>query len=203
MDSRIDAYIEKSAEFAKPILQHLRRLVHTGCPGVEETLKWSFPYFVYKGENLCYMASFKQHCTFGFWKYALLDDPKGHLTPTGETAMGHLGRIARLEDIPPDEILIGFIKQAARLNEEKVPLPQKAKPAEKKELAIPDYFLQALEKNPKAKAVFEKFSYSHQYEYLEWVTGAKTEATRLKRLETTMEWLAEGKGLNWKYERKK
>jgi len=203
MESKIDTYIAKSADFARPILQHLRKLVHEGCPGVEETMKWSFPHFVHKGAVLCSMAGFKQHCVMSFWKHSLLDDPKGYLTATGETAMGHLGRITRLEDLPPDEVLLGFIRQAARLNEEKVSVPKKGKTPEKKEIVIPDYFLEALKKNPKAKAVFEKFSYSHQKEYLEWVTEAKTEATRTKRLETTIEWLSEEKSLNWKYERRK
>ena len=164
-------------------------------------MKWSFPHFVYEGAILCSMASFKQHCVFGFWKYPLLNDPKGFLTPTGETAMGHLGKISRLEDLPADEILLDFIKQAAKLNEEKISVPKKA-PAEKKELAIPGYFQRALDQNPTAKAAFEKFSYSHQYEYLEWITEAKTETTREKRVQTTIEWLSEGKGRNWKYERK-
>lgn len=200
MNPKIDAYIEKSAEFAQPILHHLRELVHTACPEVVESIKWSFPNFEYAGSLLCHMAAFKQHCTFGFFKGALLEDPNGALTATGEQAMGHLGRITSLSDLPPDGVLIGLIQQAMRLNEEKISIPKKK--SEKKDLEIPEYFLQALERHEKAREVFEKFSYSHRRDYLEWIAEAKTEATRDKRLQQAMEWMAEGKGRNWKYEKK-
>ncbi len=72
-DPRIDAYIAKSADFAQPILKHLRKVVHAGCPKVEETLKWSMPHFDYKGV-MCGMAAFKAHCVFGFWKESLIFD---------------------------------------------------------------------------------------------------------------------------------
>ncbi|MCW5906791.1 MAG: YdeI/OmpD-associated family protein [Chitinophagales bacterium] len=202
-DPRIDAYIEKAQPFAKPILKKLRALVHKGCPQVEETIKWGMPCFEYKGA-LCGLGSFKQHVTLGFWKTALLNDSKGYLQEhkaKGGEAMGNLGRITSLNDLPPDEVLIDFVKQSAKLNEDGIKLPPKAK-TDKTELLIPDYFATALSKNPKAKTVFDNFAYSHRKEYLQWITEAKTEATRQKRMATAIEWLAEGKGRNWKYERK-
>ena len=48
-DKRVDAYIAKSSEFARPILRQLRDIVHEACPEVEETIKWGFPHFDYKG----------------------------------------------------------------------------------------------------------------------------------------------------------
>jgi uncharacterized protein YdeI (YjbR/CyaY-like superfamily) len=201
-DPRIDAYIEKSADFAKPILKHLRKLVHQACPGVEETIKWSFASFDYKGP-FCSMAAFKQHAVFGFWKSALLEDPKGILGEPfskGGDAMGNLGRITSLKDLPADKVIIDFIKQAKKLNDEGVKLPARPKkPAS--ELVVPDYFTKALKKNKKAIAQFEKFPPSHKKEYVQWVTEAKTEETRNRRMETAVEWIAEGKGRNWKYEK--
>lgn len=195
-DKRVDAYIAKSADFAKPILKHLRELVHKACPEVEETIKWSFASFDYKG-MLCSMAAFKQHCTFGFWKVSLLKDPKKYLTV--ENAMGHLGKITSLKDLPSDKILIDFIKQAIKLNNEGIKLPSKPRSTVKKELKVPDYFQKMLSKNKKALQIFENFSYSHKKEYIEWITEAKTEETRTKRMNQALEWMVEGKSRNWKY----
>ena len=202
-DKRIDTYIKKAQPFAQPILTHLRELVHKACPEVEETIKWGMPSFDYKGP-FCHMASFKQHCVFGFWKDKLIEDKHGFLqvrSSEGGEAMGNLGRITSPEDLPADKIMLDYIKQAKKLNDEGVKLP--AKPAkEKKELEIPDYFINALKRNKKAFETFNNFSYSHKKEYLQWITEAKTEATREKRITTAIEWMTEGKGRNWKYEKK-
>jgi uncharacterized protein YdeI (YjbR/CyaY-like superfamily) len=203
LDKRIDDYIGKSAEFAKPILQHLRQLVHQANPDVKETIKWGFASFDYKGP-LCSMAAFKKHCVFGFWKAKLLHDPEGHLSERanhGGEAMGNLGRITSLSDLPPDEVLINFIKEASRLNEEGVKLPATPK-KEKGELIIPEFFTESLKKNAVALANFEKFSSSNKREYVDWLNEAKTDETRDRRLETALEWIAEGKVRNWKYVRK-
>jgi len=198
-DARVDAYIEKSAAFAKPILEHIRRIVHEASPLIAESIKWGMPFFEYKGP-VCQMAAFKQHCAFGFWKASRLNDPDHLLNPGEETAAGSFGRINTLSDLPGDDVLKEFILQAIKLNEEgiKEPVVKKA-PAEKKELVVPDYFEAILNRHPKAKETFDKFSYSHKKEYLEWLIEAKTEATRQKRLETTIEWLTEGKSRMWKY----
>lgn len=197
----IDNYIAKSAAFAQPILNHLRKLVHKACPDVEEKIKWSFPHFDYKDEMLCHMAAFKQHAAFGFWKAALMKDPVLMQEARSESAMGHLGRITSLDDLPPDKKIIAWIKEAMALNDRGIKLPSKtAKP--QKELVIPDYIINAIKKNKKAGQVFDAFAYSHKKEYVSWVTEAKTEETRLRRLATAIEWIAEGKGRNWKYEKK-
>ncbi|MEW6468962.1 MAG: YdeI/OmpD-associated family protein [Bacteroidota bacterium] len=202
-DKRIDAYIAKARPFAQPILKKLRALIHKGNPGVEETIKWGMPSFEYKGP-FCSFASFSQHAVFGFWKYKLIKDPKGYLQEIrnkGGDAMGNLGRITDISDLPPDKVIIDFVKQAKKLNDEGIKVP--ARPQKPKaELVIPEYFMRALRSNKKALAVWEKASYSFKKEYLMWITEAKTEATREKRIETMLEWMAEGKGRNWKYERK-
>lgn len=195
-DPRIDAYIAKSAAFAQPILKHLRKLVHAGCPGVEETIKWGAPHFMYKG-MLAGMAAFKQHCVFGFWKAKLLKSLGG--SDKSAQASGQYGRLATLEDLPPDKTILAQIKEAARLNDEGVKTPPQRKAKAKTPLRMPPFLKVALQKHPAAQATFDAFSYSHKKEYIEWLTEAKTEATRQKRLATTLEWLAEGKSRHWKY----
>jgi uncharacterized protein YdeI (YjbR/CyaY-like superfamily) len=197
-DKRIDAYILKSADFAIPILTHLRELVHVACSEVEETVKWGFPVFEHKG-IMCNMAAFKQHCTFGFWKASLMKDKTLIKNAESESAMGHLGKIKSLKDLPSDKVIIAYVKEAAKLNETGAKVAKK-KP-DKKELIVPPYFIKSLKTNKAALKTFEAFSYSNKKEYIEWITEAKTEATRDKRMETALEWLAEGKIRNWKYVR--
>jgi uncharacterized protein YdeI (YjbR/CyaY-like superfamily) len=196
-DPRIDAYIVKSAPFAKPILLHIRKLVHKACPDITETMKWSFPHFEYKGV-VCSMATFKQHCAFGFWKASIMKDPNQIMQVKDRGAMGHFDRITDLKDLPSDKIMIAYIKEAVHLNEAGVKLPSKVKTVVK-ELEIPAYITNALKKNTKARKTFEAFPYSHKKEYVEWITEAKTEPTREKRINTMLEWLEEGKDRNWKY----
>lgn len=194
-DPRIDAYIAKSADFAKPILKHLRKIVHAGCPDVEETLKWSMPHFDYKGV-MCGMAAFKQHCVFGFWKKALI---LARDTATEEAAMGGFGRITSLADLPSEKRLLQYVKKAAALNEAGIKAPPRIKSKKGEPLEVPDYFSAALKKNAKARKTFEDFPPSKRREYLEWVTEAKREETRRERLATSIKWLAEGKPRHWKY----
>lgn len=199
-DPRVDAYIAKAAPFAKPILRHLRGLVHKGCPAVTETIKWGFPHFEHRGV-LCSMASFKQHATFGFWKGKLLAGPGQRRLAASDEAMGQFGRITALSDLPSDRTLLALVRKAAALNEQGVKVA-KPRATRAKPLAVPAYFMAALRKSPKALATFKGFSPSHRNEYVEWVTEAKGEDTRQRRLATAVEWMAEGKGRNWKYERR-
>lgn len=198
-DNRVDEYIKKAAPFAQPILTHLRDLVHEACPDATETIKWSFPHFEYGGSILCSMAAFKKHCTFGFWKAALMNDPKGILEAIGKTAMGQLGQVTDISDLPADKIIKGFILQAVKLTDEGIKLPSRSKQASQSELLIPEYFLKAIEKNKAAFKTFKGFSQSNKKEYITWITEAKTETTREKRLAQAIEWMAEGKIRNWKY----
>jgi hypothetical protein len=197
-DPRVDAYIAESGDFAQPILRALREIVHDGCPEVVEEIKWSFPHFSYKG-MFCSMAAFKQHCAFGFWKASHILD--GNDNKSAE-AMGHLGRITSVRDLPSRTKLLAYVRKAKQLNDDGVTVERKPRPrAEKRELKVPSYFLAAVKKNKKAQATFAGFSYSKQKEYVEWVTEAKTDETRARRLQTSVAWMAEGKARNWKYER--
>jgi uncharacterized protein YdeI (YjbR/CyaY-like superfamily) len=199
-EKAIDAYISKAADFAKPVLTHIRELVHKACPDVEEKMKWSFPHFDYKGEMMCSMAAFKQHAVFGFWKASLMKDKALMENARSETSMGHLGRLGSLKDLPSDKKMTSWIKEAMKLNDAGIKVA-KPKPKEKKELVIPDYFTKAVRKNNKAARFFEEFSYSGKKDYVEWITEAKTEATRDSRLAQAVEWMAEGKTRHWKYKK--
>lgn len=194
LDPRIDAYIERSADFAKPLLTHIRNIVHKACPEIEETMKWSFPNFVYKG-IVCNMAAFKEHCSFGFWKQSLLESA---VFPAEKEAMGSFGKLTSVKDLPDEKVLVSLIKKAVELNEKGVKVEKKV--AAKKELEIPEYLIAALKKDKAASKTFESFPYSCKKEYVMWITEAKTEPTREKRIAQTVEWLAEGKRRNWKYE---
>ncbi len=193
---RVDAYIAKAAEFARPILRQVRELVHEACPEVEEEIKWSFPFFVHHG-ILCSVAAFKAHCTLGFWHQGM----KRVLGAGGDKpgAMGHFGRITRREDLPDDATLRRYIREAAKLNESGVP----GRPAKKPqgELPTPKDLAAALKKHARAAKTFADFSTTHRREYVEWITEAKQEETRQKRLRTAVEWLMEGKSRHWKYQR--
>lgn len=199
-DKRIDSYISKSAPFAQPILRHIREIVHEVCPDADETIKWGFPHFQYHG-MLCSMAAFKAHCAFGFRKAAIMKNAV-FLKKNQEDAMGHLGRITSLKDLPTDKQLKAMIGEAMMLNETGMSLPSAPKKKEKKDLNPPVLLLKKFEKSKKAAANFNAFSPSHQYEYIEWINEAKTEATLSKRVEQTIEWLLEGKRRNWKYEKR-
>jgi uncharacterized protein YdeI (YjbR/CyaY-like superfamily) len=190
----VDAYVAKAADFARPILTQLRDAVHEACPDVEEAMKWRFPHFMYKG-MLCSMAAFKQHATFGFWKGSPI---LGSASRNAE-AMGHLGRLTNVADLPPKRVLAGYIKRAVALNDGGVKVKRAPKNAAPKTTRVPAELSAALEKNAKARAAFSAFSPSHKREYVDWITEAKNDDTRMRRLATAVEWMAAGKPRNWKY----
>lgn len=194
-DPRIDAYIAKSQPFARPILKHLRAVVHAGCPDVVETIKWGMPNFEHHG-IMAGMAAFKAHASFGFWKGALIVDPKHNKSVQ---AMGSFGRIASLKNLPPRATLVGYVKRAAALNEVGVTVKRPVK-APKKPLPVPADLKAALAKSAKAKAGWERLSPSHRREYIEWITSAKQAETRTRRLTKAIAQVAQGKSQNWKYE---
>jgi uncharacterized protein YdeI (YjbR/CyaY-like superfamily) len=191
-DPRVDTYIAKAADFAKPILTELREIVHAACPQCEETMKWSSPTFCYKG-MLCGMSAFKQHATFGFWKGPLVVE-----VPSGDNPYRVFGRLTKLSDLPSKKTLTGYIKKAMALNDGGVTIA-KAPKAPARPISVPEDLAAALAKNRKAKTAFDGFSPSHKREYLEWITEARRPETRTRRLHTAIAQMAEGKPHNWKY----
>ena len=195
-DPRIDAYIANAAPFAQPILGHLRTVIHAACPAVVETIKWGLPYFEYKGA-LCTMAAFKAHCAFGFWHSEMAQGVPGK---SGD-AMGQFGRITRLSDLPKDAALKALVKKAAALNASGVKSARGANSAGPRTIVVPDDLAAALAGNAKARATFDAFSPTHKREYIDWITGAKRDETRATRLATALEWMAEGKSKEWRYQK--
>ena len=195
-DPRVDAYIAKQAEFARPILTHLREVVHGACPKVEEDIKWGAPFFMYHG-TMCQMAAFKQHVAFGFWKGALV---VGRSSGDDDRAAGQFGRITSVKDLPSKTELTRYIKKAMQINEEGITVPKakKARPA----LPVPPELSAALAKNKKARAAFEAFPPSHKRDYSEWIGEAKREETKAARVAQAVEWIAEGKPRHWKYQQR-
>ena len=193
-DPRVDAYIARSKDFAKPILERVREMVHEACPDVEETMKWSSPFFDYKGQMMCGMSAFKEHCALIFWKASLIEG----VPPNGDPARGSFGRITSLKELPSKKQFTGFIKAAMALNDAGVTV-KRPKSAPKPEAKVPKELAAALVKNKKAAAVFASFSPSNRREYCEWISEAKREDTKEKRLAQAIEWIADGKSRNWKY----
>lgn len=193
-DPRIDAYIRNAAPFAQPILRHLRAVVHEACPEVQETMKWSFPHFDYKG-IFCSMAAFKAHATFGFWKGPLFADK---LPKVDETAMGQFGRITSIADLPAKKTLVRIVQAAAKLNDDGVKMARLERP-NAAPVRPPADLRTALAANTRAATAFKTFSPSQRREYVEWITEAKQATTRQKRLATAVGWIAQGKPRNWKY----
>lgn len=201
-NSAVDLYVAKAADFAKPILEHWRRLMHENCPGVEEVIKWGIPHFDYKGNNMCVMAAYKSHCSFTFLKGDLMNDPRLKTNKDVKPINRFLGKISKLSDLPNDEDFIGMVKDAAQLNEKGIKIERKKSAIEKpKVLAPPDYLQAALNGNAQAKQVFESKSNSFRKEYIIWITDAKTDETRQKRMIEALEWIAEGKGRFWKHQK--
>ena len=204
MSPRVDAYLAKVQPFAHPIMAHLRDLVHQACPEIEETIKWSRPFFEYRGAILCNMSAFKEHCSFGFWGEEI-GAVLRQAAVLKEDGMGSLGRITSLADLPSDTKMLGWLRQAAAFvdsGQYTSPIAARHKVAkpQKRSLDTPAEFATALQRNKKAAAVFAAFSPSCKREYVEWIADAKRQETRDKRIATALQWIAEGKQRNWKYQ---
>lgn len=198
-DPRVDQYIARAPEFARPILTYFREVVHSACPDVTETIKWSVPSFEYRGP-MCGMAAFKAHCTFGFWKATLLAE-RDPAMPRADHPAGPFRRISSLAELPDEKTLRRIVRLAAQLNADGIKAPR-PRTSPRPPIRMPRELAAALRKNRRAQAAFEAFSPSHRREYIEWITEARTDATRDRRLAQAIEWIAEGKSRNWKYARR-
>jgi uncharacterized protein YdeI (YjbR/CyaY-like superfamily) len=199
--SAVDAYISKAADFAQPVLRHLREVLHEGAPGVVEEMKWSRPFFVYKGVILGNISAFKEHCSFGLWgpevSSALRDE--GAAKANG---MGTFGKIASVDELPSRKKLVGYVKLGAKAIDvgERTKTWSRPKVA-KGDVVVPEVLAAALKKNKAAEKKFETMTPGAKREYCDWISEAKREATREQRVETAVAWIGEGKSRNWKYER--
>ncbi|MGY0035105.1 YdeI/OmpD-associated family protein [Pedobacter sp. NJ-S-72] len=201
LNKKVDEYIAKSEGFAKPILEHLRQIIHDTCPEAGEDIKWGIPHYSYKGDHLVMMAGFKNHCSFSLYKAEFMKDKAIQDSVKSGKKFGYMDKLKDISELPAKEILVSYVKEAMTINEKgiKKEIPKSDKP---KVIETPDYFKTMLATNPKAKDVFENKSDSYRKDYLVWITDAKTEATRQKRMEQSLEWIADGKGRFWQYDKK-
>ena len=196
----VDAYIKRASPFAQPILEKIREAFHAASPDIVETMKWSAPFFDYKGV-LGQMAAFKNHVSWGFWKAQLMNDPHGVLSAMGEAGKTTMGgsKVSDVKDLPPRKVMVELVKEAMRLNAEGVKIGRAPSTRSAEPVEVPADLAAALKKDEKARATFEGFPPGQKREYVQWLTDAKQDATRQKRLATAIEWMAEGKPRNWKY----
>ncbi len=196
-----DDYILQAEPFARPLLEYFRACIQMACPEAEEAFKWGMPMFVYKNSILCHMAAFKKHASFSFWLAAKMKDPDTVFIGEANSGMGQFGKVTSMEQLPSEEVLMKYIKEAMELTEagEKLSHAPKKEP---KRLKMPDAMVDALNQNTIAKSTFDHFSQSNKNDYIEWIAGSKTEATRTRRIIQMMDWLEEGKPRNWKYMKK-
>ena len=195
---KVDAYAEKAEDFAKPVFAHLRALIHATCPELIEEVKWGIPHFDYKGDMMCIFAAYKKHCSFTFYKDALMSDARLKANADIPAAKRFMGKLTNVADLPPDRELKSWIEESMALNEQGLKLPVRESKTPK-EVGMPAAFAEKLQANPKIIKIFESKSASFQKEYNVWIGEAKTEATRDKRIEEAIAWIAEGKGRFWKY----
>lgn len=200
---KVDEYILNAAVFAQPILNELRAILETAEQELEETIKWGFPCFTYQNKIICSFSAYKNHCVFRFWQGSNLEDTAGILAKVGETEMGELSKIKKIEDLPDSEVLAKYIREAIELSQKgsaKKPMTKEKKlTVDLKSFDLPEIFSSF----PIQAEKFDSFSPSHRKEYISWIFEAKTEETKVKRIKTMMEWLSEGKSRNWKYEKNK
>lgn len=204
-DTRVDAYIEQAADFARPILEHLREIAHRALPEAEEMIKWGMPHFTVNAKNVAGMAAFKAHCTFVIHGEGRQGEGAKGESGAGESrqgeGMGQFGRITTIANLPPETELVAKLQEARdRILSKGSALKPSAARGPRLDIAMPDDFASALAASPAARAVFDGFAPSHRRDYLEWITEAKTPATREKRMVQAVEWIAEGKRRHWKYE---
>lgn len=197
---KFDEYIANSADFARPIMEYLREIIHETCPAVEEVIKWGIPHFDYQGDMMCILAGYKHHCSFSLYKAELMANPKLKENLKPEQKMGNMDKLKSLADLPAKETLVAYIQEAMALNENGIK-KKKPKAETPRAVKVPDYFQECLDAHPLAKEVFESKSPSFRKDYVVWIVDAKTEATRQKRIEQSLEWIAEGKGRFWQYKK--
>ena len=200
LNKKVDTYINNSADFAKELLEYLRNIIHKTCPDVEEDIKWGTPHYSYKGDHLCMMAGFKNHCSFSLYKAELMKDKAIQDSVKAGKKFGYMDKLKSVSELPKKNILVSLIKEAMTLNEQgiKKEISKSAKP---KVLEVPDYFEKELKANTKAKEVFYSKSDSFRKEYIVWISDAKTDETRRKRMDEALEWIADGKGRFWKFKK--
>lgn len=193
-DQRVDAYIARQADFARPILVELRDRMHRAAPALSETIKWNMPFFMHGGRVLANMAAFNRHASFGFWQHGVAATGK-----EGE-AMGQFGKLTSVADLPDAAYFAEMVGNAVRQIVSGAGKPMRASRSLKPDPVIPPELAVALAGNPQAAGHFNDFAQSCRREYCDWIGEAKRQGTRDKRTAEAVRWLEQGKRRNWKYE---
>ena len=206
-EKKTDRYIKDAPEYARPIMEKIRKAVHKGCPQAEEAIKWGCPYFMYKGKLFCGMAAFKKHVGFGFWNSADMDDPEGLFeTGTGKKASMCNARFHSAKELPTQKVLVDYVKQSKKLTDAEVAKSKAIKKKTvKKKVVVPKPpadLTKAFRSNKTAKTYFDSLAPSHRRDFLQWILDAKRETTKEKRIEETIKLLKAEKTLHWKYQSK-
>ena len=116
-NKKVDAYIGKSAEFAKPILNHLRAIILATCPEVEEDIKWGIPHYSYKGDHLCMMAAFSKHCSFNLYKAESMKDQAIQDGVKAGKKFGYMDKVKDVSELPARKRLVAYLEELMALNE--------------------------------------------------------------------------------------
>ncbi len=194
-DLAVDKYIKDAAVFAKPILSHLRKVVREACPQAQEEIKWRQPFYTYNGKIVCGMGTFKAHCKFWIWNWPTISKSKTQKT---KDAMKGLLHIYKVSDLPNVKLIQSLLKESLELRQPGAK-PIKRKPLKKKPpVKTPSDLMLALKANPKALRNFQAFSESVKRHYVDWILEAKTEDTRERRIEKSIDAIAMGKTQHWK-----
>jgi uncharacterized protein YdeI (YjbR/CyaY-like superfamily) len=186
------AQIQQAAEFARPICEQLRAIIHRSAPELRETIKWGNPCFEGRGP-ICGMAAFQKHVRLFFFKGAHVPDPEGVFEDGKDNPSGRSMRFSSIQEIPVKK-LERLIRAAAKMNAEGKARPTKRTP--RPELPLPNEFSAALKRAPKAQAYFKTLPPSCRREYIEWISTAKKDQTRERRLAAAIEMLSQGKRHN-------
>lgn len=176
----VDPWIASEPDYARPILNYLRDLIHEAAPDAVAQMKWSRPFYLVNGTPICYLAAFKQHCGFGFWSPDMTEVLKADgIAEPG--ASGSFGRISSIADLPPADHLLRYLRHAAdlaRTGSAKTPMASGRRASAKAPIAMPTALATALAQSAEASAGFQKLSASCRREYFEWITSAKSRRRR-------------------------
>lgn len=195
---QINLYIAEQPEWQRKLLVRLRQLIHSTDAEVEETWKWNSPHFDHQG-IMVGLQAFKEHVAVWFHKGSLIKDPKKlfEALPKGEEKGMRSYKLFEGDKLN-EAAFIDLVKQAVALNAKGTKLTD-AKPA-RKALVIPEDLEHVLHKDPTAWANWEAFNYSCKKEYIEWVTDAKQEETRKRRIAQALEKIREGESKEEKHQ---
>ena len=164
--------------------------------GLTEEIKWGSPAYTCEGKLVLSIGGFKNFFTMWFHQGVFLSDPAHVLVNAGEGRTRGLRqwRFTSLAEIKP-ALVKKYIKEAIA----NAKAGKEIRPERKAAIETPEELATAFKKDKALKAAFNQLTPGRQREYLEYVGEAKTEATRLRRVEKVVPMILRGVGLNDRY----